>query len=320
MQAVKGAVTAGYDGKSALEGAWEGLSGQKKTTGRELLGGGEAVDFGNPLVNLALDIGVDIGLDPLTYVPAGYFFKGLKGITRRTTNKVFQIGAINQTKLISQLQKISKYGFRQGDDITTLLEKAARDGNSSAVFKFTKSDIGQYILDKAPEEKIAKFLKTPQGKTVQEAVESGEYIVTGAGKKFAKREYGSLSKVIDYLEQRLSVIQKGTFQPRDLMLTELEGVKKIQDIVKQFGDDYKIIATTTRDKLDDIIILKRYADTDYFTNIGSIEAKYLGGTSAQAYGKRVNLTLARKTADDVVDAVYLADGSPLSGTEFEKVF
>ena len=320
VQAVKGAVTAGYDGKSALEGAWEGLSGQKKTTGRELLGAGEAIDFGSPLINLVADIGVDIGLDPLTYVPAGYFLKGLKGITRRTTNKVFQIGTINQTKLISQLQKMSKYGFQQGDDIKTLLEKAAKDGNSSAVFKFTKSDIGQYILDKAPQEKIAKFLKTPQGKTVQEAVEAGEYIVTGAGKKFAKREYGSLSKVIDYLEQRLSVIQKGTFQPRELMLTELQGVKKIQDIVKQFGDDYRIIATTTRDKLDDIIILKRYADTDYFTNIGSIEAKYLGGTSAQAYGKRINLTLARKSVDDVVDAVYFGSNSPLSGTEFEKSF
>lgn len=58
------------------EAAWKGFSGQEKVHGSHL-----AEDLGveNKVGKFALGLGLDIALDPLTYVPGGVLLKGAKG-------------------------------------------------------------------------------------------------------------------------------------------------------------------------------------------------------------------------------------------------
>ena len=83
VEAIKGAITAGADGETIFEGAWKGLSGQEVQTGREALSklGLDTSELPG-FMKFALDVGVDIALDPLTYLPAGFFVKGLKKLSR----------------------------------------------------------------------------------------------------------------------------------------------------------------------------------------------------------------------------------------------
>ncbi|RAV22199.1 hypothetical protein [Paenibacillus contaminans] len=71
--AVVNAVNTGIKGGDALQGAWRGFSGQDRTRGADLA---ETLGVENKFGKFALGTGLDIALDPTTYIPGAVFAKG----------------------------------------------------------------------------------------------------------------------------------------------------------------------------------------------------------------------------------------------------
>lgn len=333
VQAVKGALVSGYDGINPIQGALEGLSGKRKTTGREILGGGEKVDLGLPALNLIADLGTDIALDPLTYVPAGFFLKGFKKLTTRTTTKITQFAQITQDRFIRSLGE----GLSP-EQIAAKLEELLKLKGNSSVFKFVKDENGNFLDQlvefakgktvkvgeetiKFGDDPLEQLVKVSEGADVNQAVASGDFYLTDAAKKLARksgfeRQYAPLTKTLNYLEQRIGAIGRGKVlqgseKQIGSLLAEYGGFKKLNEIIKQFGPDIKIVATSTKSKIDDLVILKRYGTTDYFTRVGVLEAKYVGETIG-SFGKNMTIKVAQIAGGTGADVIQIAQGSAAS--------
>ena len=73
--AIVNAVNEGVTGGDPLKGALRGFSGQDRTRGTDLA---ENLGIDNKVLKAIVGTGLDIGLDPLTYVPGGVLLKGAK--------------------------------------------------------------------------------------------------------------------------------------------------------------------------------------------------------------------------------------------------
>jgi len=329
VQAVKGALISGRDGKTVIEGAFDGISGKTETKARDILFGREnTTGLGSPVSNLLLDIGTDIALDPLTYLPAGFLTKGFKKLTTRTTTKIFQYAKITQDKFIATLGKNS-------DEILPKLKELAAKLEDSSVFVFKKDANGSFLDELAEfakgkklkygkksitfdsENPLAQLVEVAEGADINQAIASGDFYLTDAGKALAKtgfkdgvqstsqaatyfsKEYAPLTKTLNYLEQRIGAIGrgnvlKGTKKNIGNLISEYGGFFKLNEMIKQFGPDVKVIATSTKSKIDDLILVRRYANTDYWTRVGVIEAKYIG-ESIGSFGKNMTLKVVKSS-------------------------
>jgi hypothetical protein len=90
VEAIKGALVSGVEGQNVLEGFWEGISGEEVIRGSEFLKRTTGIEPQTGVGKFIADVGIDMALDPLTYLPAGFFLKGFK--------KIGGIGSINVTK------------------------------------------------------------------------------------------------------------------------------------------------------------------------------------------------------------------------------
>jgi hypothetical protein len=90
VEAIKGALVAGVEGESVLEGFWEGISGEEVIRGSEFLERAVGFEPQTGVGKFVADVGIDIALDPLTYLPPGFFIKGFK--------KLGGIGSVSVTK------------------------------------------------------------------------------------------------------------------------------------------------------------------------------------------------------------------------------
>lgn len=76
-QAVMGAVDAAVSGGNPLKQAVQGFTGQEKFRGSELI---DDIGVDNKVARAILGTGLEIALDPLTFVPGGALLKGAKGV------------------------------------------------------------------------------------------------------------------------------------------------------------------------------------------------------------------------------------------------
>jgi hypothetical protein len=365
VQAVKGALVSGYEGINPIQGALEGLAGKRKTTGREIVGGGEELDFGLPALNLLVDIGTDIALDPLTYVPAGFFTKGFKKLTTSTRTQAFKYAQMAQDKLIASLGK-------KPEEILPALKSLAEQLGDSRVFVF-KKDVNGTFLDELVDfakgkqvvigkekrtvqfaegvtERLKQLVKVEDPLKIRQAVNAGDFYLTPAAKKLAKSgfvdgsesiargavyfkdRYAPLTKSLNYLEQRINTIAGGKLlaagdgvseRTINSLIAEYGGFKKLNEMFKQFGPDIKVIATSTKSKIDDLVIVKRYADTDYWTRVGVLEAKYIGDLARTSdiggFGKLLTLNITKAAGGTGADIIQVAAGSSAT-QEFRESF
>ena len=365
VQAVKGALTAGQNEQSILEGAWEGLSGQKETSGREVFGLGQNEEIGG-VAGFVMDVGIDIALDPLTYVPAGYFLKSFKKLTTRTEMRMFQLAQMKAEKVVGEVlaelgqdgletafrnlsdSRVYKLGQAESDVSQTYLKYLRGQGETAfnkdtffAYMERLKLDANtrlQGLVDagadaakiKAAEKKVRKI-----GKDIQ-AME--QYLELGKGYVPA-RFLTDYARVTDYVDDASRVAQKEITYLNDIRLenmraslasgtlnntqvAELGAVESLLSTLQQ-TDDVKFVATSSTNKLDDVIILRRYKDTDYFINVGKIEAKGLGiGGINQAMFKRIALTV-KQTTPNGPKFLDFSEGSEIAGKlddEFKSRF
>ena len=138
VETVKGAISSAVKGENVLEGAWEGFSGQETITGTELLS-----DIGVDTENLGgvgkfiVDVGVDIALDPLTYVPGGIFLSGAKkvllgkkGLTAVKAAKEVSEAALKQTLEVATknvaeaaAKEAAEQGIKNADEVAAYVTK-----------------------------------------------------------------------------------------------------------------------------------------------------------------------------------------------------
>jgi len=54
-------------------------------------------------------------------------------------------------------------------------------------------------------------------------------------------------------------------------------INDIEKMIESSDDSLKVVMTSTGNRYDDIIVLKRYGNTDLYTKVGSVEAKSMKG-------------------------------------------
>jgi hypothetical protein len=236
VEAVKGALSAGVSGENILEGAWEGISGQETISGSELLKQTTGIEPETKVGKFIADVGTDILLDPLTYLPAGFFIKGFKKLTNKTEKIIINISSETQERLAQEL--FQEYG-------ENFLEKAALNPLDDRVF--LKGETAQYLSGKAR----TKFNKET-GRTIQKEVVFLDSVRWQEFKKGLKID-SSIAAEFEAVEH----------------------LKPIFDGLGNAGD-YEVIATVTSNHLDDVIILKKVDGTKYYTKVGSVDSKFLG--------------------------------------------
>lgn len=258
VEAVKGAISAGYSGEDALEGAWKGLSGQETISGSKLLKETFGVEPQTAVGKFITDVAVDIALDPLTYIPAGFFFKGFKKLTTTTRKVVLDASSEIQERVVRE--SLQKFGS---------LDEAFKVAGDGRIFKLG-DDGQQFIVNSA---------KRAKGATKQ----------TG----FLQKRYDFYKNWLDDFNAgkvgKTRIIDGKKYTLRNSTIVELQGIDEVASAIRSIGPDFDVIVTSTGNKLDDIAIIKRYGDSDYFTRIGGIDAKDL--TSGAAKGKTSTLEL-----------------------------
>lgn len=257
VQAVKGAIRAGYDGKTFVQGAFEGLSGKSKISGKEVLGFDKNVDYG-PIANFALDVGIDIALDPLTYLPAGFLFKNLKKATTKTLSKVVQkTDALYIKKLTDIVAK-----KEAGETLVDTIQRISLDDATDEVLALGTGDFDPVAYASGANRTYSNNINSLKARTdyLLDLYENGK-VVNG------------------YFEGTGGAIVNGKIQEplrySAATKAELGYYKKLKDSIEAANPNLRVVLTSTSNQKPDLEILRRFADTDNFVRIDSIEIKKL---------------------------------------------
>jgi hypothetical protein len=229
VEAVKGAIAAGVDGESFLQGAWEGLSGQEVTSGKEILKDLTGIDPQTGVGKFVADIGVDILLDPLTYLPAGFFLKqfkkagqiGSRTITRKG-KEIVERTVRNVDDIIKRAdagEEAAKALIRNQADID-LLKPNVATGKGADAENLTRDTLNRYLKAEGLEDLKDNFIAVSTG-----AGRSGE------GARFSK------DIEIYYKAKNDTWVQVGKVEVKDLANKNAWAFKSTIDVndIKKSG-------------------------------------------------------------------------------------
>jgi hypothetical protein len=269
VEAVKGAITAGIEGKSVLEGAWEGISGQEVTPGSELFKDLTGIEPETGVGKFIVDVGVDILLDPLTYVPAGFFLKGFKKLNSRTLTNIIQNSDKLYTEALENLFK--KIPLEKGESVANYIKRIELNKTDDVLrfglqtdfdnVKYLANDNLDYAFSVTGLKKRAELLDEMYSRAPV-VVES----VSRTGKKTKTRYVANADGTASRLRYSEAV------------KSELDFYKQIKDVL-EVDDSIKVVLTSTDNTRPDIVVLKRVEGTDDFLQIGTFEVKKLNGAT-----------------------------------------
>lgn len=283
VEAVKGALVAGVEGQSVLEGFWEGVSGQEVIRGSEFLERATGFEPETGVGKFIADVGVDILLDPLTYLPPGALIKGFKKIGG-IGSKVMPKEIVEQATRSAVKQFADDFSARILNSAQTLVDDVARaditDLNTAIREVLinsgdaTKNVRNVYLLDNA--------LDTMSVKDIAKGIQDGtltETILTtsGKGKKLLKQRLLKMSEILDG-----NYIPKGPGEA-----AEIRKYKKIYEKIEGLDpDNVIVILNKSSDRFDDIGIFykTKIGDTVSLVKVDSIEIKQM--TQAATEGKK----------------------------------
>lgn len=289
VEAVKAGILAGYKGENILEGAWQGISGNVNEEGymrgSEFLG---ELGIGFPTEGVGgfiTDVAVDIALDPLTYVPAGFFLKGVKKLTTKTAKGLINTAGEAQEALIRRLAV--QFPDEPIDDVLrrlsdSQLEDVLFEGNRGLFDKDIYLNPGKYTKEQVKANKKAyknsiEALKA-RGDTLRD-------IIQGNVKSPFKPTKANPDGIYEYVKTEMRVY--------DDIVDSIEAVDP---------GNIRVVMTTSQNRMSDIIIYKRYADTDIFTKVGKLEVKKFAGAmgptaTMEVVGKGLNRSVRFKQSD-----------------------
>jgi 2-hydroxy-3-keto-5-methylthiopentenyl-1-phosphate phosphatase len=255
VEAVKAGILAGAKGEDVISGAWEGLSGNAGGDDGYIQGSEFLQELGVETRQLTgaakflVDVGVDIALDPLTYLPAGFLIKGFKKLTTKTARRMIDVTGEAQEAMMRRLAM--EFPDASADEILEAIVKT----DSDDVFMIgQKSDFNKSnYLDADP--KLRK-----QGQNYKKSIEGLEERANTLREILKMAPENRPYKVFDYVDTEMKVYD-------DIK----EAIEKIDP------ENIKVVVTSSQNRLSDVLILKRYGDTDYFTKVGNLEVKKMVG-------------------------------------------
>jgi hypothetical protein len=315
VEAVKAGFMAGVEGRDVISNALDGLSGEQITPGREVFTQITGFKPESGVGKFATDIAVDIFLDPLTYLPAGFFTKRI--------GKMFSKSKTIVTKEFVQegLEALGKAGlrgadglaFKSWDDLTRhidSLDEVARKkaietieatidapGNKNIFRKGAKEDYGtgKYTYSYEGLQERRRILK-----------ETNDEILR------IRREVTDPKKANQQIEQLLTDkgLNKASRTSLDNnVLAEIKLADELDPMVRDLGSDYGTMVTRTSNRLDDVSIVKtiKIGDNEYVVKLVSFDTKIGEG----AYGVTKNLSIkggkVQFTVDDLGGVAKLED-------------
>lgn len=331
VEAIKGTIASGAEGKNPLVGFWEGISGKEEMTGTEFLGklGIETPKEG--IGAFVTNIAVDIALDPLTYLPAGFFTGKIGKLLSKTKNVAVKelagqsleiLGKYGITDAAGNALKteddlvvaLSKMTKGQQDEIITKLDEAAKLDTSTEIVALGADD--DFIADSYKFDKNYKYNKTIKGyearanwlRETQSKIEeinkqiAGGTLTPEAGK----------NQIADLLPKTFA---GGKID--DNVLSELKMLDELNPIAKQLGPEYVAVMTTTASKADDVTLLRKVkiGDREFGIRVMSIDSKVATG----AYGATATIRFAKDADGNVVDAFFSEGGFNYQGSEKEMI-
>jgi len=295
-EAIKAAVVAGSEGQDVLEAAWKGLSGETVTRGQEILDL-TGIDLGDsPVADFVENVAVDITLDPLNLLPAGFFLKKFGKLFTRSKTKLIQQFTGNLLDTFGQIRRL--------------------DG-TQAVFK-NIDELNDFLRNASPEEviniqkQLDNLAKPPKGKWTGDVFEKGvKPNQTGFnyGRSFEELKERAdklleYKKGIDKIEdsfkagrisqqeriKQINELLPGSFKGRKIkvsgadvyvkeikqqVLTELDLYQDALEITKRYGDDFDVVLNKTSNRIDDVTIVKKVkvGEKEYYVKALGIEAK-----------------------------------------------
>jgi hypothetical protein len=212
VEAIKGALVSGVEGQNVLEGFWEGISGQEVIRGSEFLKRTTGIEPETGVGKFIADVGIDIALDPLTYLPAGFFIKkfsslnklGGKTILKEVTQEGLETAA--KKAAADYIDNLAARAAKENISVETIV---ARDLNNKDVLDVILFDTTDAKLDdlmqanpklKARVEELAemKASGTRKGKPIKGATQS------------ELKAYNSLYTKIEAIDPNLKVILNKT--------------------------------------------------------------------------------------------------------------
>jgi hypothetical protein len=305
VESIKGALVAGVEGENVLEGFWEGASGQEKISGSEFLERAVGFEPQTGVGKFIADVGIDMALDPLTYLPAGFFLKGFK--------KIGGIGSKVMPVTITEAA-IKSAAKEAGERISkNVLEAAQGLVDDASRIDITDLDTAITEVIKSRTTKASRDFHIIEGAvdtmTVQDIAKGiqdgtlGQTILTKSGTD----KFNLKDRLV-----RMEQIKDGTYQPKlgakgkpkPGELAEIRQYKKIYGKIEGLDpDNILVILNNASDKYDDIGIYykTKIGNKTVLSKVDNIEIKQMDEIVSNTGKKSGRAFFSNPTLNSTID-------------------
>ena len=311
VEAVKGMLTAGNRGDDAITGFAEGLAGKQEMSGSEFTKQFLGIEAETKVGKFLLDIGTDIALDPLTYLPPGIIAKGLSKLGKIGSKTITVTGADVATKLATKVDDIVRLA-NAGD--ADALAKVMTAEQIEALADVSKSSLKGGTAEDLALGEIKKLLK---GTGLDDLLDKFKVIDKGTVRGTAEeglRNAKDLSVMFEYKPGQFIEVSK--LEVKDLLTTSKTGVVtrggafgvssaiSLDDIAGKGTSKLKNRFLELTEGVTVTVNGKEYSMGDYVKNL--IDSKQAGGKSIVP--KRGGLKISDKAkVEDALRTVFLED-------------
>jgi len=310
VEAIKAGIMAGYEGEDVLEASLDALSSARMgaTPGSEVAEKLLGIDIKDGGEKFAFSIAADILLDPLTYLPAGFFLKRIGKLFKKDKVKLIQELSGEVVTTVNTLNKLdgTKFAFRNIDELENFIKvgDATEVANLKSQFKTlaesSRTNLTVLELGKAGDFDPQKYLTQADYKynnTLIGLQERSRWLKDTNAKIKGLDELKRLGQIDEATyAQRLQEILPDSFNGKikDQVLAELQLLDEVSAGTAQLGDDYAAVMTSTSNRTDDVAILKKvqFGDEEYYVKVMSVDSKMAegaaGATATIAFGTTVS--------------------------------
>ena len=274
VEAVKGALVAGVEGQNVLEGFWEGISGQEVIRGSEFLEKTTGIDPQTGVGKFIADVGVDMALDPLTYLPAGFFLKGLKKLGGIGSTSVTRDIIVQATKSAVK-QSADDFGKRILSSAQALVDDVSRADitDLNTAIREVLVNSGEATSNVRNVYLIENALETMSVQDIARGIQDGtlsETILTASGEG---------TKLLKQRVIRMSDVVNGTYVPTGPgEAAEIRKYLKIYQRIEGLDpENVLVVLNKSSDRFDDIGIFykTKIGDKVALVKVDSIEIKQM---------------------------------------------
>jgi hypothetical protein len=317
LEATKSGLLALVEGENVFEGYYEGLSGQAGegqewgVRGSEFLKRLTGIEAKTDVGKFITDVGVDILLDPLTYLPPGLIIKGFsklgklggKTILRESITQALQLTAKKQA--IEFGQTVLTRAQALVDDVASPI-KNLDDGIREVLKEFSGVNLRDvYYFDRTFDSADELIELVAKG-------DVSEVILTQSGKgdPILKKKIKATKEALDPNYVPTGPANKAeveAFVDRMKMYQELE----------KLDPNFKVILNQTADKFDDVAMYYKVTidGKDALVKIQSLEVKSMVGKA----GKRSKAFFSNPLIRNVGGELSLAAGTTM-GRNMQNIF